>query len=511
VAVKNSLGYSCLICPLALLVWAGWGYAQDEPTTPLPPGAIQRLGSPDSHWSAVSVLRFSPDGKWLASRSQDDRIRFWSLETGKVLATVPQQDYRIKSMEFTQDSKGLVTTDCNSPGKIWNVADGSLRETLKFGGKIVRVFDGDRIGIAGPSTYFVQKEAGEFSEARFGAEPIALSRTGSRLATYRPNAKQTEQVPLFLWDAQIVKQLTQLPGLKSPPYAAVFSPNANYLAAVGWQEPYVMVWDLVSKKARQLSGHEQRVLAINFSSSGRFLATAGRDRTVCIWETLTGKKLATLKGHRGSVLSLAFSRDGRRLATGASGRQDNSTLIWDMAALTTPGEVPANRPEGDDLLALWDNLADEDPHKAYAKVGVLVEYPEAAYELLDKQLSPHLRPANPGQIEKLIGELGSLTYVTRCDAERNLIRLRVMADTRLRQTLATTDSVEVRYRIKRILRSEAAVSTLPRSERLRMSRVVHALSLLDGEKANQLLDDIASGHEALEVMQDAASVRAGRR
>ncbi len=506
--MNDSLPHSLLICLLTLLISAGGAFAQEVEEEPLPTGVIGRLGSPDSAWSGVYVLRFSPDGKVLASRSLDDRIRFWSIDEGKVAATVPQQEDRIKSMEFTRDSKSLVTTDGFNPGRIWNVADGSLRETLKYGGKIVRVLPGDKLGLADQAKYLEQRDDGEFSETRIGStsEPVALSLLGSHLATFRPSSKPTTSVPLFLWDVQAVKQVAQLPGLQSPPIAADFSPQATYLAAAGRYENHVMLWELGKNKAHQLNGHEKKVLAIHFSPSGRFLATAGMDKAICVWETATGKKLATLKGHQGNVCSLAFSRDERRLATGASGRQDNSILIWDVAKFTTPGEVPPVRPAGDDLVAIWDRLSDEDPESAYATVGVLVKYPEATFELLREQLSPHLRPAKQGQIEDLILALDADSFVERTEAEEELIRLRVMADTLLNQTLAATTSPEVRYRITRILNAESDVNSIPRSEKLRMSRVVHALSLIAGDEAKKLLQDISTGHEALEVMRDAVGV-----
>ena len=67
----------------------------------MPPQTIQRLrGEPWHeyavlhHGAGVNAVRFSPDGKQLASGGDDRRVRIWDVAAGSRLAELPPAERR---------------------------------------------------------------------------------------------------------------------------------------------------------------------------------------------------------------------------------------------------------------------------------------------------------------------------------------------------------------------------------------------------------------------------------
>jgi hypothetical protein len=83
------------------------------------------------HESSVNSVGFSPDGKQLASGSEDKTIKIWDVTTGKVLNTLKGHEGWVNSVGFSPDGKKLASGSADKTIKIWDVTTGKLLNTLK--------------------------------------------------------------------------------------------------------------------------------------------------------------------------------------------------------------------------------------------------------------------------------------------------------------------------------------------------------------------------------------------
>jgi WD40 repeat protein len=79
---------------------------------------------------AIKSLAFRPDGKVLASGSQDKTIRLWDVATAKSIATLKAHSGSVESVTFSPDGKTLASASDDKTIRLWDVASGKCIATL---------------------------------------------------------------------------------------------------------------------------------------------------------------------------------------------------------------------------------------------------------------------------------------------------------------------------------------------------------------------------------------------
>jgi hypothetical protein len=252
----------------------------------------------------------------------------------------------------------------------------------------------------------------------------------------------------------------------------------------------VCLVELASGRERLRFGqHAYWGAPLAFSPNGRWLAgpseskdgRTGRD--VVLWDVSTGHEVHHFAGS-GSLTTFAFAPNGRTLASTGF---DSTILVWDMTTIR-PSRAAAPAPA--DLPALWDALASDNAAMAYRAIIALRSAEGQAVELLRGKLLP-AAPIPAQRLAQLITDLDSPRFVTRQEAEKELIRLADFAAAALQRALVNNPSVELRQRIEKLLK--ALDLPLKDAELLRQLRAVEVLEHIGTPAAQQLLAELAKG------------------
>ena len=253
--------------------------------------------------SSVNSIAISCDGHTLASGHDDKTIRFWDLNTKKVLWTFTGHSQAVKAIAYSPNEEILATASDDKTIKLWNV---KTKQEI--------------------CTLFGHSHA---------VKSVAFSSDGKLLAS------GSWDKTVKLWDVKTEKEICTLRGHQLQVSAVAFSPipcSGGILASASFDRT-VRIWQvdqafecLAELKnlrndnfASTLSGHAWAVLTVAFSPNGKILATGSDDNTIKLWEVDTGQLICTLLGHSWSVVAVTFSTDGEMLI---SGSRDKTVKLW---------------------------------------------------------------------------------------------------------------------------------------------------------------------------------------
>ncbi|MEH2323580.1 MAG: serine/threonine-protein kinase [Nostoc sp.] len=88
------------------------------------------LSTLSGHAWAVLTVAFSPDGRILATGSDDNTIKLWEVNSGQLICTLVGHSWSVVAVAFTADGETLLSASCDKTVKLWRVSTAEEIMTL---------------------------------------------------------------------------------------------------------------------------------------------------------------------------------------------------------------------------------------------------------------------------------------------------------------------------------------------------------------------------------------------
>ena len=82
------------------------------------------------HTGCVNSVTYSPDGKKVASGSEDGTVRIWDVGRGECERTLTGHTGYVTSVTYSPDGKKVASGSADGTVRIWDVGRGECERTL---------------------------------------------------------------------------------------------------------------------------------------------------------------------------------------------------------------------------------------------------------------------------------------------------------------------------------------------------------------------------------------------
>ena len=324
------------------------------------------------------VAAFSSDARLVALVLANDSVVLRDVKTGRVIAALPHQG-GVEALRFSPDGKGLATTGFGLT-HVWETEQGR-----EIGSPIphrppaesLAVTAENRFLVAGSHEQKVQilplmRDSGAQPQVlnvntglpalSGGVDALAVSPDGKYVAT-------SWRMEPVVWETATGLQVAPASPKHSHnrnPNTLVFSPDGKTFASAG-QGGAVHIFETTTGRELSVLPPYGEVTLVKYSPSGTYLATAGSDLAGRVWETTVGYRLKATIVHEAPITALTFATDEESFATAS---EDHTARIWDIGTAQEklrvihqkPVRALAYSPDGaalatvgdDGMVAVWE-------------------------------------------------------------------------------------------------------------------------------------------------------------
>ncbi len=253
------------------------------------------------HSEEVAAVAWSPDSKFIASGGQDTTVQVWNANSGARILTYTGHADRVNGVSWSNDSQLIASGSEDKTVQVWNAASAAL--SFNFQGHTAGVlcvgWQPDNSSVASGSWDGTLRD---WATVQHGNHFNA----GGQIFSYGGHGNN--EVNALAW-----------------------SPDGNFVVSAGADQT-VQISNGIDGTPRPpfFTGHvngqlANPVLSVAWSPDGTSIASGDTAGNVYVWKTAGRKTFFIYRGHKGAVNALAWSPDGKTIASASA---DSTVQLW---------------------------------------------------------------------------------------------------------------------------------------------------------------------------------------
>ena len=276
---------------------------------PKKPFGLVPFGELNRHKYKVRALAWSPDGRTLATGSEDETVGLLDLTASQFKSVITSYYSEVNCVEWSPDGSRILAT----------TLDGEVHLVDPRGGR---------------SQMILETDSGIFPKAfwlKDGRHYLTFDRAGG-IKFWRLGGKRPEEFFKI-----------KVPSLRH----GALSPDGSILA-LATSEGQIALYDVAKRDELGRLPGRGKVLGVHWAPKGKILIASMDDTTVRVWDVRRRRQDTVLEGHLAPVLSMDFSADMKLLATQDA---DGVINIWRADTWHRVSRITDSLPAGSECLA----------------------------------------------------------------------------------------------------------------------------------------------------------------